>query len=434
MSEHREEAKIDHTEEEKTDIVVSSMADEIDTFVQHLDALATSLPLVMSMMTRARTTAKDKQFKFLEAHGSVVREEGAQKTYNLSSEHIFEFNLLERKTESLNIGYSILPRSFIVSLVSQFDFFLGRMLRCLYYLRPELLSASEKNLSFSQLMSIGSIEAAKELVIEKEIESILRESHAEQFAWLEKKFDIALRKDLSVWPTFIELAERRNLFVHTNGVVSTQYINVCRQHSVKFEDKIISGHTLEAEPEYFKVAFQCIFEMGIKLAQVLWRKICPNDIKDADASINNTAYHLLVSNRYEIAITLLDFANLTLKKHSSNEKRRTLVINWAQAYKWSGDNDRCFNIVNKEDWSDCSDKFKIAVAVLLDKHEDAAALMASIGVQESFPEQVYKDWPLFKEFRKTEIFAQTFQQTFGHSFNQYKVTERADSSESHAEP
>ncbi len=33
-------------------------------------------------------------------------------------------------------------------------------------------------------------------MLEKEIESVLRESHSEHFFWLEKKLDIPLRKGL----------------------------------------------------------------------------------------------------------------------------------------------------------------------------------------------------------------------------------------------
>lgn len=96
--------------------------------------------------------------------------------------------------------------------------------------KPELLSSSEKNLSFKDLVGLGSIDAAREFIIEKEIKSVIRLSHSDQIAWLEKKLSIPLTKELKIWPAFIELCERRNIFTHTNGVVSSQYCRVCREH------------------------------------------------------------------------------------------------------------------------------------------------------------------------------------------------------------
>ena len=72
----------------------------------------------------------------------------------------------------------------------------------------------------------------REKIFAKEVESILRSSHSDQFLWMERVFSIPLTKGLESWPSFIELTERRNLFVHCDGVVSDQYINVCKNNKV----------------------------------------------------------------------------------------------------------------------------------------------------------------------------------------------------------
>ena len=62
-------------------------------------------------------------------------------------------------------------------------------------------------------------------------------------------------------------------------------------------------------------------------------------------------------------------------KHANEEIRRYLVLNRAQAYKWLQDQKHCIEILDEEDWSACSEKLKIAVAVLRDDFEAATKLM-----------------------------------------------------------
>src|SRR2546423_10410038 len=50
-------------------------------------------------------------------------------------------------------------------------------------------------------------------------------------------FRTLLRKDLPIWPVFVEVTERRNLFAHCSGKVSAQYLTVCDNHGVKFDGK-----------------------------------------------------------------------------------------------------------------------------------------------------------------------------------------------------
>jgi hypothetical protein len=201
----------------------------------------------------------------------------------------------------------IIPRSFLTSLISHYDAFIGNLLRALFYMKPEVLNSSEHHLTFKELTSFESIEAARASVVEQEVETLLRQSHADQFEEMEKKFSVPLRKDLPSWPTFIEVTERRNLFVHCNGVVSAQYLAVCKRHGVDCS-KTNLGKELQVGPKYIKLAYATIVEIGIKLAHVLWRRLKPEEMEQADASINNLCLDLIRDEKYDVAQTLLDFA------------------------------------------------------------------------------------------------------------------------------
>jgi hypothetical protein len=392
---------------------------EVDTFIRHIDSLAGTLPLTLEVITAAQEKSQTQLSAFAKEHieFNVPTEEGDEARAVINIERLMEFNRLVRQTRKSFIAGQVVPRSFVVSLVSQFDSFLGQLIKALFYHRPEKLAGSEKALTFAQLMEFNSIDKAKEHIIEKEVETVLRKSHADQFDWLERTFDIQLRKDLPSWSTFIEVTERRNLFVHANAVVTNQYLKICREHKVSLSEDLQVGDQLEVPPGYFDTAYRCIFEIGMKLAHVLWRKHASYQRKQADGNLISISYELLEEEQYELAQNILDFACETIKKHASENLRLRLVVNRAQAYKWNGNPEKALEIVNREDWTATSNLFKLAQAVLIGAFADAANLMVKLKDGNEIKKGDYRDWPLFKEFRCTEEFLLAYEQIFGDPFN-----------------
>src|SRR5438045_9711923 len=117
------------------------------------------------------------------------------------------------------ITSSVIPGSFLVALMSQFDTFLGRIIRAIYLINPRVFSISEKSVTYSKLMEFESISDAHEYIIEREVDIVLRDSHEEQFKYLEDRVNVNMREQLRAWPDFVEVTERRNLFVHTDGAL-----------------------------------------------------------------------------------------------------------------------------------------------------------------------------------------------------------------------
>jgi len=265
-------------------------------------------------------------------------------------------------------------------------------------------------------MSFGSLDEALQHLVEKEIESIIRESHVDQLKWMENKFKLPLRKGLSAWPLFIEITERRNLFVHCDGVVSSQYLTTCRSHKIKLEKGIKLGEVLTVKEEYFESAVDCILEVGVKLGHVLWRKFSPNQLSDADKSLHQISYDLLVDEKYKLSKKLLQFATDTLKKHSSDSIRRMNLINLAIAHYYTGEKSMTSKILDTQDWSACEDKFKLAVAVLRNDYPTAEEYMKKIGKRGDVTREHYSSWPLFRTFRESKEFLRTYKKLFGEEF------------------
>ncbi|MEY2414251.1 MAG: hypothetical protein QOD84_2857 [Acidobacteriaceae bacterium] len=371
----------------------------IKSFVEHIDNLVTSLSLSMLVMQTAQGMAGKTYQAFIDKN-CIQKEEDGVPIILLGLEHQRRHEILRKRVHQSSIALSVVPRSFLVSLVSQYDAFLGRLVGALFRAKPELLKSSEKSITFSQLSDFDSIESAREYVLEKEIETSLRKSHAEQFEWLEKKFDIKLRADLPAWQAFIELTERRNLFVHSDGIVSSQYLGVCKEQGVVLDPHIVSGSKLEVPQKYFAIAHATIYEIGVKLAQVLWRKVLPSELKDQDRSLSDLSFELIHEKNYELAKMLLNFACKPAMKWPDERSRIVCLVNRAQAYKWSGESTTSLDIVAKQDWSATGDAFQLAAAVLRDDFAEAASLMEKIGATNYPHKEHYRTWPCLRSLEK----------------------------------
>ena len=398
----------------------------LSDFITEMDALSESLPLMMGLVSGRLKSSEKKVDSFIKKQKH--REEDGEKFFLISEDDIDEFNKLQKDRNSAIAAYNILPRTFVVSLVSQYDAYLGDLIRNMHQIRPELFHSVDRQLPFSQIMEFDDLDEVKEMILEKEVESVLRESHYEQLKILERKISVisngefTLTTDLPILSAFIEVTERRNLFVHTNGVISKQYIENCQKHKVDGCEKFKVGERLSVNPEYFHIAYKAIFEMGVKLGHVLWRKFVPQSRERADKDLNNICFDLIQNDHFDLAITLLSFATGTIKKHANDHIRKVFVINMALAYYLRGDNKSVQNVLKKEDWS-IGDSFKLAVNVLNEEYEASAAMMKKLGKDhDEVDKTAYRDWPLFRNFRETDLFKETYKEIFAEDF-EYKEPE-----------
>lgn len=392
------------------------ISDVVFEFIENMDALNQSAPLVLSVVATVGAKMAKAHREYLEKYGEVTEQDEEKRVYSVPVERQTRVNHLRERSDSLRTSIRLIPRNFLVSFVSEFDCFLGALLKVIFTKKPVLLNDSDRQITYTELLAFDSLQDAKDQVLEKEIESILRKSHAEHFSVLENKFDIKLRKGLAIWGDFIEITERRNLFVHSNGVVSSQYIKICKQHGVDIGGVAI-GEQLTVDNAYLKRAYKVIYEISVKLAHVLWRKIFPDERKYADNNLNKVCFNLLAKKNNTLASVLLEFA-ISLPKHHSDTIRRMMVINLAQAFKRSEQREKCMEVLKRYDWSATGYEFKLAVAVLNEEFENAAKLLKTVVNAGDISEQEIVEWPLFIEFRETEEFLGIFKDLFDKDYAQ----------------
>ena len=389
-----------------------------DTFVSSMESYRRFVTLTLEMGPMLSSAIASKRIEdFVKAKGSECSDlSGETRTvFELDNSCFREFQVYNEEIHAVIDGAIHLPEVAIIGLVSTYDAFLGRLLHVVLNMHPEIVLTSQKEITFAELLQFGSIEEARSALIDREIEAVIRSSHQDQFSWMEARFSISLRKDLSVWPRFIELCERRNLLTHTGGVVSAQYLANCKAHKVDLSDVSV-GTKLPVDSDYFSGAVGIIYEIGVKLCHVFWRKFAEKEREQADNALAELSYNLIYAQAYSIAKALLLFGTTIIKRHSSYGVRRRMIVNLANAVRLQGRKEEARRILENEDWTAVDNNFKICVAAVNENVEEVVELMPKIGAKATPNAEDYRSWPVFLGVGSDQRFIAAFEEVFGEPF------------------
>ncbi len=396
---------------------VNPFEENLNNFIDNIDSLKNSLDLTMGLTAVTQKTNYSKMSDFIDKKA----QKKTSKSFILKREDIHHYKKIKKDIDITKASFKVIPASSLISLVSQFDAFIYKTIQIILHLKPEILNSSEKSLNFSSLAKLKSIKEAKNYMIEKEIESVLRNNHKEHFVWLEKKLDIQTLRSFSSWKDFIEITERRNLFAHCGGKISSQYITNCKEHGIIIDKKYKIGDKLEISADYLKSSYECLFEVGTKLTHVIWRKLKPKEIDLADTNLNNDiCYKLIEKENYQLADVLLEFATEKSMKRSNVNTKNLFIINKALSKKLNNQEKIAAQILNDIDWrnSETANDFNLAKETILGNNKKALSLMEKIGKESKYIDKTaYRTAPLFSKLRKSKKFKEIFKKIYKEDYN-----------------
>lgn len=313
---------------------------------------------------------------------------------------------------------SSITRSFYIGLFSNFDSFIGELLKGIYSKKPDLFNKIKREIPLNELVNYSSIEEIKKDILEEEIDSFRRDSYILQFSALETTFNIKTLKDFPEWPEFVECSQRRNLITHNDGKVNQQYLTIINKEKYNHSEKPKIGDALEIDPEYLLKSIFLINKVGFMLAHTLWKKVLPEEVKTANDCMNNSIYYLLNKKRWRMAAEIGCFAlNEMMAKNIESMTKMIRVVNTSIALKNSKQETEAFKLLDSVDWSASIREFKLANAVLKDNYTEAANIMGEIGKKGELIDEVsYYRWPLFETFRGSQEFQDAFFNVYSKPF------------------
>ena len=319
-----------------------------------------------------------------------------------------------KKVERAGLATVIFPESLLVSLVSQYDDLIGQLIQFICTINPGALNDSESKISYKELFEFNDVESIKERIIQNKVETILRKSHDEQLNDLQNLSGVRTLKKISFWSEFIEITQRRNLFVHCKGKVSDQYIQKCRESGINLLPNI--GDKLIVDVKYFNRAYIVFYVIGVLLSQVISRHLLEKSkvLGEIDAILTHIIYETIEEEKYNLAIELSTFALAETTKHSCRLDEVYFVLNYAQAYKWLGNQEKCDEVLSTFDFSAMTSDILVAKYALEDNIHKVVEHMRKVGNNSRImTREAYVSWAIFKEVREKEEFKVAYKNIFG---------------------
>ena len=323
-----------------------------------------------------------------------------------------------------NDATAVLTRSLFMQMFSEFDVFVGALLKSIYTRNDGMLKGITREISLADLLEYENIDAVKRAMLDKEIDTFRRDSYIEQFNGLEKKFGLSLKK-FPEWCEFVELGQRRNILTHNGGMVSDQYLVICDREGCKFEKRPIIGEVLQVDVKYFSRALRLLSKIGFMLSHTLWAKVFPKESDVIHESINDSIYDCLEQKRWRLASELGEFAlSEAMRKGVPELLLRIRVVNVAIGLKFSENSEAATKLLHSLDWTASYRDFRLALAVLEENFDEAIAIMESIGkAGEVVRQHSYHSWPLFTKFRERPEFYAAYERIYGESFASKEASE-----------
>lgn len=416
----------DEQSQPEYDSLMQNVVDNLDIFIENINCIKDTYEF-SEVTLRAHlneTTGRYKAF----VHSYERKDVDGCSVIEVPDAHYREWKRLLKKKTRAERAFELVPPSYFVSLVSAYDSFFGGLVRCLYSICPEKLQEEGMTFRYRDLQQFDNLSDVRKRIIDKRVEKLLRDSHVAQIDWLAGALGVGTLKAFKGWPEFVEVTERRNLFVHANGTVSAQYIDNCKNHAA-LDATILEGNQLTVDKAYFDKAFKILYKMAIMLSQMLLRvKYCekagPICISNIDKILIENVFNLIVDHHYDVAIDVSEMV-LTNPKFTHNAfDRMYIVLNYAQSYKWSGNKAKCLEILGREDWSAYTNELLIPKYTLEENYIEVYKRMRELGnCNQHITISAYREWPIFQTLREQKEFGDVFAEIFGEEFDEVKKVE-----------
>ncbi len=303
----------------------------------------------------------------------------------------YELNLNKAVLETSLYSEMRLMQNNIILLqtVICFEDFIAGMFRFLVTSYPDFY-LKDRSITFSEIVKMDHA-TIRSYLIENEVTNIMWEGFPDWIKRIEKhKVDLSCLQ--SYISEYIEIACRRNLIVHNDGVVNQIYLNCVN------ECKFRNGEQIYIDQDYLKRAFLIV--------QILVYGIIINSIKmDTDNAkgilsiITTHAFESLKAEEWELCMFIYQI--LKANKYLSEEDRTYATINyWITKKNLFG-----LTLIKQEieetDFSAMQDKFKMGKEMLLENYEAAGEYLDAL-----FPEAISAEkietWPIFIQYRETD--------------------------------
>ncbi|MFC2007169.1 hypothetical protein ACFLVB_01010 [Chloroflexota bacterium] len=323
---------------------------------------------------------------------------------NIIMEGLKEFDFGGVNFNFYDRHWELLLRNSFIMLFAYFDFLLLDLLQCYYSKYPNALS-DEMNLSYRELRKCIDINEAKQILIDKKIESLTFTNRTEFF---EKYLEGNIRDKIINWKIIKEAYQRRNILVHNDGIVDSHYIrNVIPLN----EDwKVKKGDRLSVSGNYYVQINNEIIIGGIILIQNCWRKWFKDDLEKADSKLIDSVNKGLIFREFEVAKRLSQFSKgIELYDEENRDLLDILHCYSLKKLEIEGEFKKELKIIEKHE---LSLRCLVALAVLKDDREAFYKYVEKAAKENKIDKLEFNLYAIYQEFAEDDNFLPKLEAAF----------------------
>ncbi|MFI8493312.1 hypothetical protein ACIGC1_10435 [Peribacillus butanolivorans] len=298
----------------------------------------------------------------------------------------------------LNIGdltqrqIEMVYRNSLTSLMIYFENLVSNIIKQRLQLFPNSFNPNEKSIKYGDLIQFENLSDALDHLIDNEVIGIMYGGFKSWVTYLNKagvktkKVDILLEE-------INEAYNRRNLFVHNDGVINNVYLNKVNS---KFTKGLSKGAPIHITEMYLKGAIEAVKKYGVLLLLESWNSFGgENESEERKQYVEEIAYEALKKGQWEFAKHLYEFIFDDTEQFGT---KTTCQINIWLCEKMVGKYDDIKDDIISCDVSGLKTQYKLCLLALLEENDTFFKLLEK--EPDSLNKRELAEWPILASIRK----------------------------------
>lgn len=325
--------------------------------------------------------------------------------FNRKGDALSEFKSIEESRKAVAIGMYTLGSMYnniLISILIEFENIIMKIFKKIITRYPDAY-LNDKTVSYSKIIQANNIDEIKNKIISDQVDTLMRESIYEWFKILKDKHGVNISLENQYTKIFLEAYLRRNIIVHNDSKINTDYINGMKKNNEEISEEMI-GEKLLCTKEYIEETI----DASIYLIIYIINQIMPlfkEENENYTNAIIDLGFQKIKNEEYgfarEIQRILKD--NKTLDQQSKIYS----LINYWQTFKWDGKYEEVKAEIEEFDISAYEDLIKLAVYALRDDYEKIENALSCEFNDEKQNEELaiqLEEFPIFKQLRQQKFY------------------------------
>jgi hypothetical protein len=294
----------------------------------------------------------------------------------------------------------IMNQSSLISLIIFFELLIGSIIKYRLMKYPKAFEDLEnKTLTLEEIRRLGSLENAELYLIEQEVETILRKKYQDWIIHLRKSNSVKLEFLNSFDIFIVEIFQRRNLFVHNEGIVNNIYLKNVDPSLTK---KVERESNITITKDYLENSINIIEHVGVLLCLEIWGSMEKKSPIRTEF-IQTTGYNYMETGHWELARDMFKI-NLN-EKQITNRLKTMSQINYWLSMKELNNFNQCVNEINSSDFTDKSLDYQLCLFALSENKEKFFEIIPKAISTKAVSFDELNEWLVLKPMRTDERFS-----------------------------